>query len=116
MASDIWTVTVDCSDPKELARFWCEVLGYETAYADDDEVAIESGTKTGPVLLFLKVLDGKDAKNRIHLDLNPDDQAVEVERLKKLGAVEADIGQGAEVPWIVLADPEGNEFCVLTPR
>lgn len=116
MASEIWTVTVDCNNPTDLARFWQEALGYGVAYEDDGEVAIESGTKTGSVLLFLKVPGKKGSKNRLHLDLNPDDQPAEVERLKKLGATEADIGQGAEVTWVVLADPEGNEFCVLTPR
>ena len=111
-------LTVDCSDPSELARFWSEVLGYEIEEDDDeDAVAIEPAEKSGPGLLFLKVPEGKTVKNRLHLDVNPmgSDQDAEVERILGLGARRVDIGQG-EQTWVVLADPEGNEFCVLSSR
>ena len=66
-----------------------------------------------PGLLFLRVPELKSGKNRLHLDLRPVDQAAEVARLERLGARRADVGQGPEVTWVVLADPDGNEFCVL---
>ena len=68
-----------------------------------------------PDLLFLRVPEPKTVKNRLHIDLRPDDQAAEVARLERLGARRVDVGQGADVSWVVLADPEGNEFCVLRP-
>jgi len=109
-------IALDCADPRELGRFWAEALGWNTDYEDDDEVALQAPGKTGPELLFLQVPEPKAAKNRLHLDLNPDDQDAEVERLEGLGANRVDIGQGDEVTWVVLGDPEGNEFCVLTAR
>jgi predicted enzyme related to lactoylglutathione lyase len=115
MSSSVYCVTIDCADPAALARFWAEVLGYEKTFEGDDEVMIEPKNGGGNALLFLEVPDGKKVKNRIHLDLNPTDQAAEVERVKALGATEVDIGQ-KDVSWVVLADPEGNEFCILTPR
>ena len=68
-----------------------------------------------PDLLFLRVPEAKAVKNRLHLDLRPEDQPAEVARLEGLGARRADVGQGAEVSWVVMADPDGNEFCVLRP-
>ena len=115
MGSSVYSIAIDCADPRGLASFWEQVLDYERTEDDDDEVAIEPRGGSGNTLLFLKVPDDKKVKNRIHLDLNPTDQAAEVERVKKLGAREVDIGQG-DVSWVVLADPEGNEFCILTPR
>jgi predicted enzyme related to lactoylglutathione lyase len=115
MGSSVYCVTIDCAEPRALARFWAQVLDYDKTFEEDDEVAIEPRDGSGNALLFIKVPDAKKVKNRIHLDLNPTDQAAEVERVKELGATEVDIGQ-RDVPWIVLADPEGNEFCILTPR
>jgi predicted enzyme related to lactoylglutathione lyase len=115
LGSSLYTVTVDCSDPASLARFWANVLAYRVVFEEDDEVAIEGPGDGCPDLLFGRSPEPKATKNRIHFDLNPDDQAEEVARLKQLGAAEVDIGQ-VDVPWVVLADPEGNEFCVLTPR
>jgi predicted enzyme related to lactoylglutathione lyase len=97
-----------------LARFWSELLGWPRIYEDDDEVVIEKDG-AGPGLLFGKSPDVKTVKNRWHLDLTPDDQEAEVERAKALGAREVNIGQD-DVSWVVLADPEGNEFCILNPR
>lgn len=115
MASSVNQVTIDCSEPDRLASFWEQVLDYRRTYEDGDMVEIEPREGGGTPLLFLKVPDPKTIKNRLHLDLKPDDQAAEVERVKGLGATEVDIGQG-DVTWVVLADPEGNEFCILRPR
>jgi predicted enzyme related to lactoylglutathione lyase len=110
-------ITIDCSDPEGLAQFWADALDFKITFRADDggEVAVERDDESGPALLFIRVPDAKAVKNRIHFDLNPDDQAAEVERLKGLGATSVDIGQ-RNVNWVVMADPEGNEFCVLTPR
>jgi predicted enzyme related to lactoylglutathione lyase len=118
MPTSLYTVTIDCADPARLADFWSEVLGYKRAYQEPDEIAIEAPDESGPALLFGKGTDPKVVKNRIHFDLVPDDQGAEVERILALGATRVDIGQGRDdqVTWVVLADPEGNEFCVLTPR
>ena len=107
-------IAIDCDDAPGLARFWAEALGYTVLEDDDpDEVMIVPPAPTpGPRFLFLKVPEGKVVKNRIHLDLRSDDQEAEVERLISMGAAPADVGQ-KEVTWVVLADPEGNEFCIL---
>ena len=115
MPSNIHTVTIDCADPKGLAAFWASGLGYHTTYESDDEVVIENADESCTALLFGRGDDVKTTKNRIHLDLNPDDQEAEVERFMALGATRVDIGQ-KDVSWVVLADPEGNEFCILTPK
>src|SRR3712207_3587440 len=115
MSSKLHTFTIDCADPPRLADFWSAALGYSLAWSNDEEVAIAPADGTGATLLFLRVPDRKTVKNRFHLDLNPDDQQAEVRRLVDLGATRADIGQG-DASWVVLADPEGNEFCVLTSR
>jgi predicted enzyme related to lactoylglutathione lyase len=115
MGSSVHQVTIDSSDPSGLASFWEQVLDYRRTYEDGDMVEIEPRDGAGNALLFLKVPDSKKVKNRIHLDLKPTDQDAEVERVKSLGATEVDIGQG-DVTWVVLADPEGNEFCILRPR
>lgn len=114
MPSRIHTLTIDAFDPAGLARFWAEVLDFKVTFEDDDEVVIE-GTDGKLAILFGRGVDEKVSKNRLHLDLDPDDQAAEVERLKVLGAKEVDIGQ-KDVTWVVMADPEDNEFCVLRAR
>ena len=118
MPTELYMVTIDAANPQRLARFWGELLGYKVTFEDDDEVAIERPDERRPALWFTKVPDSKAGKNRVHLDLNPDDQAAEVERALRLGATRIDIGQRADpdTTWEVLADPEGNEFCILTPR
>jgi predicted enzyme related to lactoylglutathione lyase len=117
MGARLYTVTVDCHDPALLARFWQRALGYSWAYddADGSEVCIEPDDDDCPAVLFVKVPGSKLGKNRLHFDLMPEDQATEVQRLVELGAVEIDIGQ-SDVDWVVMADPEGNEFCVLRPE
>jgi predicted enzyme related to lactoylglutathione lyase len=118
MSSRWYSVVIDAADPARLARWWAEVLGYKIAFEASDEVAIMPADRThpGPGLVFVPVPEAKTVKNRLHIDLNPDNQEAEVERLVDMGARRVDVGQGDEVSWVVLADPEGNEFCVLTAR
>ena len=107
-----WLV-MDCADPAALAAFWAEALDYKNLPGDDpDEATIVPKDGRGTQILFGRVPEGKSIKNRLHLDLRPDDQDREVERIVALGARKVDIGQG-EQTWVVLADPEGNEFCIL---
>ena len=116
MVSRFGELVVDCHDPHALARFWEQVLvGYRITEEYDDESVIEGDA--GPTILFGQVSEPKTVKNRLHIDVNPVDreQSEEVERLIALGARKIDIGQ-RDVPWVVLADPEGNEFCVLARR
>ena len=112
-------IVVDCAEPEPLARFWSEAIGWEAKPDKDGDWGLRPPSGRGPRLELLRVPDGpKTVKNRLHLDLAPGpdgDQAAEVARLKGLGAVPVDIGQGDDVTWVVLADPEGNELCVLTP-
>ncbi len=119
MALRIQCVTVDSHDPHALAVFWADALDWRVTYDSPEEVVIEPAesdkSARTPDLLFIKVPDDKSVKNRLHLDLRPDDQTAEVSRLEGKGARRVDIGQGEEVSWVVMADPEGNEFCVLRP-
>ncbi len=129
-----YTVVVDCADVAAQGRWWARVLGWEIVYETLDEVVIvptwaqakateakAAGAPRDqqfPGLVFVPVSEGKQVKNRLHIDLAPgpdDEHEAEVERLVSLGASRVDVGQG-DSPWAVLADPEGNEFCVLTPR
>jgi hypothetical protein len=128
MTSRLTEINVDCSDPASLADFWCAALGYAVLDATDDLVEIGptrgpdaellEAVRHGPVapsLFFARVPEGKTVKNRLHLDLSPIDgtQADEVARLEARGARHADVGQTGKESWVVMADPEGNEFCVL---
>ena len=116
-------MVIDAAEPARVARFWAAALGWEMA-ADGPEVAnvrppgYSYPDPVAQLLVVLSVPESKPAKNRVHLNLatrSAAHQAAEVDRLLSLGAVPADVGQG-DVPWRVLADPEGNEFCVLDPR
>ena len=114
----IQSLSVDAHDPRAIAAFWEAALGWRRTSEDDDEVVLEPPAGSAqdgvaPDLLFLRVPDDKVVKNRLHLDLRPEDQGAEVARLEALGARRVDVGQGDEVTWVVLADPDGNEFCVL---
>jgi predicted enzyme related to lactoylglutathione lyase len=115
MANRWEQIVVDAEDPARLARWWAEALGYQIVHEAPDEVEIRRHPDELPGLLFTVAPDTKTVKNRLHLDLRPEDQEAEVERLVDMGARPADIGQG-DVSWVVLADPEGNEFCVLADR
>jgi hypothetical protein len=112
-------ITVDAANPHALAVWWAEALDWiivsEEIYEESEEFEIREAMDVFPGLLFLAVPEAKAGKNRLHLDLRPDDHDAEVERLLALGARHANIGQG-EQSWVVLADPEGNEFCVLSSR
>ena len=117
--SRLVNLVVDAADPAGLARWWREALGWRAGYADDHESdVVPPEGEPGLDLVFVPVRDPKLVPNRIHLDLDsssPAEQRETVAFLLDLGATRADVGQG-EVPWVVLADPEGNEFCVLDPR
>jgi hypothetical protein len=116
MAVTLSTIVIDASEPAALAAFWVAVLGWESEPDEDGSFVVRDPTGTTPVeLLIIWVPEPKRVKNRLHLDLTPSgtDQRHELERLVGLGAVEVDIGQG-EQTWVVLADPEGNEFCLLS--
>ena len=111
-------ILTDCADPAALAQFWAATAGWPVAYGEDHICGLRSPAGVGPYLEFLRVPDRKSVKNRVHPDVAPyrgEDPAAEVSRLLDLGAVPADVGQG-EVGWTVLADPQGNELCVLSPR
>ncbi|MCA2178923.1 VOC family protein [Nonomuraea glycinis] len=111
----IAAVVVDCADPRAMARFWDEALDWTLHEVTDDHASLRSAKGVGPYLELLRTPGPPTVWNRIHLDLLPDPieaKETEVARLRTLGATAADVGQG-DVPWTVLADPEGNEFCVL---
>ncbi|WP_344088136.1 VOC family protein [Luedemannella helvata] len=114
MGSRWRAVVVDAADPGRLARWWAEVLDYRVIAEENGEVRIGSGPDTWPMLTFCPVADDRAGKNRLHLDLLPADQAAEIERLVDMGARHVDVGQ-RDASWTVLADPEGNVFCVLRP-
>ena len=112
-------ILTDCADPAALARFWAGAAGWPVTRTEDQLVGLRSPAGVGPYLEFLRVPGGKTVKNRIHPDVAPyrgEDPAAEVARLRAAGAALADVGQGDDVSWTVLADPEGNEFCVLSAR
>lgn len=118
MGLRVQSISVDSRDPSALAHFWAEALGWRVTYEEDEEVVLEppaGSPEDGvcPDILFLPVPEGKVVKNRVHLDLRPEDRDAEVARLEGLGARRVDVGQDDSVTWVVMADPEGNEFCVL---
>jgi predicted enzyme related to lactoylglutathione lyase len=108
-------VVVDSRSPAELGRWWQEALGWVVVNEDPEEYEIRPAPEQLPGLLFVPVPEPKSIKNRLHFDFRPDDRDAAVERFVSLGATRVDIGQG-EQSWVVLADPEGNEFCVLGSR
>ena len=113
MSSRLAQVAVDARDPTAVAAFWVEVLGWRELEREDDIVCI-GPPDGGPGIDVLRVPDAKTVKNRLHLDLRADgDRDQELSRLLALGATRVDIGQAPDVTWTVLADPEGNEFCLL---
>ncbi len=131
MALRWYTTVIDCIDPHAQARWWAEVLDMQVFLEFDDEVVVlpknlptdpltaQDWTSVGPGMLFVTVPETKSVKNRIHFDLAPhitDDRDAEIERLIGLGARRVDVGQPADAGFTVLADPEGNEFCVLGAR
>jgi len=122
MACRITELVLDCRDPERLAGFWCDVLGWKVLDRDGNE-SIEIGPERAgdgaqPVLVLSATDNPKRDKLRLHLDVNATDrdQADELDRLLALGARPADVGQTGAESWHVLADPEGNEFCLLRRR
>ena len=105
-------ICIDAHDTHALATWWSTVLGWPAEDTEDGDVLLSAPPGAGPNWLFIPVPDDKVVKNRIHFDFRPDDQAAEGDRVLALGARHVDIGQGDET-WVVLADPEGNEFCIL---
>lgn len=106
-------VVVHSLEPAALGRWWAEALGWVVVHSSEDEFEIRPAPDRLPSLDFVRIHEGRTAKSRLHLDFRPDDQAAEVTRLEAHGARRVDVGQG-EQPWGVLADPEGNEFCVIS--
>jgi hypothetical protein len=110
----IGDIVIDCQNPLVAAEFWCAALGYRVVGSDESGVAI-AGHSSAPTLLFLVSGDVKLHKNRVHFDVCPIEgtsRDEEVERLEALGASRIDVGQGSAT-WVVMADPDGNEFCVM---
>jgi hypothetical protein len=121
MACRFSELVIDCHDPEALAAFWAAVLDYRVLFREDCEVEIGPEAGFGgaaPTLVFGRVPDPTPGKLRLHIDVNATDrdQDAELERLLSLGATPADVGQTGEESWHVLADPEGNEFCLLRRR
>jgi predicted enzyme related to lactoylglutathione lyase len=120
MSIRVQCVNYDAIDPSAQARFWAEVLGWRITLEVEKESVIEppeGSPEDGvvPDFLFIRVPadETKSLKNRVHMDLRPDDQEAEIARIEKLGAKRVDVGQDETASWVVMADPEGNEFCVL---
>ena len=131
MALRWYSIVIDCLDVRAQAEWWRETIGWQTVYEADDEVVLVPGHVTeeqvrstpweqiGPGLVFVPVDEHKQVKNRLHIDIAPhlsDDRDAEIARLLERGATVVDVGQEPDVTWTVLADPEGNEFCVLSAR
>jgi hypothetical protein len=106
------STVVDCKDAKRVGEFWAALLERPLQSEAGDHTEYWIDFDAGAALLFLEVPEAKSVKNRLHIDLRPEDQAAEVQRALSLGARHVDIGQG-EQTWVVLADVEGNEFCIL---
>lgn len=116
----IQCLVIDSIEPAKVAAFWEAALGWRRTYDKDHEVVLEppaGSPEDGivPDLLFVRVPERSPGKNNLHLDLRPKDQAAEVARLEGLGARRTEVGQSGDVSWVVMADPEDNEFCVLRP-
>lgn len=116
MPSRLAVIAIDATRPQVVADFWCAVLGWHVVDADGEVISIAPRDKAWPSIDVIQVPEGKTVKNRLHFDLRADgvSTAEELERLLALGARRVDVGQGPDVSWVVLGDPEGNEFCLLS--
>ncbi|WP_026817922.1 VOC family protein [Arthrobacter castelli] len=115
MTSRIAALAIDSIEPGVIADFWCSVLNWRVIEADDDGVSIAPKDRDWPTIDIFPIPERKTVKNRLHLDVRADGASTEdeLQRLLELGATHVDVGQGPDVTWVVLADPEGNEFCLL---
>ena len=111
-------IVIDAHDLPRLARFWTEALGWKVLSEREREIIIGTDENAPVGICLMPVTDEKVVKNRVHLDIttSTEDRDQEIERLLALGAQRADIGQTGKESWTVLADPEGNEFCVIRPK
>lgn len=111
-------IVIDAHDLPALARFWAEALRWRILSEREREVVIGPDENATVGICFMPVTDRKAVKNRLHLDLTSDaeDRDTEIDRLLALGARRAEVGQSGKESWTVLADPEGNEFCVVRPK
>ena len=111
-------IVIDAHDLPGLARFWCAVLGWKVLSEREREVVIGTAVDAPVGICFMQSPDAKRVKNRVHLDLttSADDRDAEIARVLALGATRVDVGQTGDESWDVLADPEGNEFCVVRPK
>ncbi len=116
MPSRIAVIAIDAVNPRLVTEFWCNVLGWHVVDEDDGVISVAPPDGAWPTIDVLGVAERKAVKNRLHLDLRADGVATpdELERLLSLGARRVDIGQGPDVSWVVLGDPEGNQFCLLS--
>lgn len=116
MPSRIAVVVIDALQPQLIADFWCDVLGWQVVEQDAEVISIAPAGGAWPTIDVVAVPERKSGKNRLHLDLRADRVATaqELERLLGLGARRVDVGQQPDVSWVVLGDPEGNEFCLLS--
>ena len=115
MPSRIAVIAIDAVQPRVVADFWCSVLGWQVVEVDDGVISIAPPDGSWPMIDVAAVPEKKTVKNRLHLDLRADGVSTtdELERILSLGARRADVGQGSDATWVVLSDPEGNEFCLL---
>ena len=116
MSSRIAAIAIDAAQPRLVADFWCDVLGWRILEEEDGVISIAPPDGSWPTIDVVPVPEAKTVKNRLHLDLRADGVTTsdELERLLSLGARPTDVGQGDDVTWVVLSDPEGNEFCLLS--
>jgi len=116
MSSQLAVIAIDATRPRVVADFWCAVLNWHIIEEDSDIISIAPQDRSWPSIDVIAVPEGKTVKNRLHFDLRADgvSTAEELERLLALGARPVDVGQGPDVSWVVLGDPEGNEFCLLS--
>jgi predicted enzyme related to lactoylglutathione lyase len=111
--------SITCDGSRAVGLFWSAVFGWPLVWDQDGETAIRAAQGTGPFITWGPPVPAKERKNRLHLDIAPSTdvtQRDEVQRIMALGATRANVGQAGDEGWVVLADPDGNEFCVLTPR
>jgi predicted enzyme related to lactoylglutathione lyase len=115
VTSSLAVIAIDAVDPEVIAEFWCAVLGWVVLEEDEGGISIGASDGSWPTIDVCRVSDGKTVKNRLHFDLRADGvgQRAELRRLLDLGGKPVDVGQKSDVSWVVLADPEGNEFCLL---